>query len=152
MGFWIAFDNVILTLLAFLVQPEVLRQKASSFPDIESNLFQARSNNHSLFTFKIWFWNCVANKHLTGTSEVFPRTLEVGTVRHFSARHYLYFSRQIYCHKYSRLLFFICYLDALIFLAPISQNGQTHSNNSSPIFPQIVWVCLTILWDWRLKG
>ena len=31
--------------------------------------------------------------------------------------------------------------------APISQNGQTHSNCR-----QIVWVCLTIMWDWRLKG
>ena len=31
-------------------------------------------------------------------------------------------------------------------------NGQTHSNNSSAICRRIVWVCLTILWDWRLKG
>ena len=30
--------------------------------------------------------------------------------------------------------------------APIPQNGQTHSNNSSAICRQIVWVCLTILW------
>ena len=141
MGFWIAFDNVILTLLAFLVQSEVLRQKASSFPDIESNLFQARSNNHSLFTFKIWFWNCVVNKHLTGTSEVFPRTLEVGTARHFSARHYLYFSRQIYCHKSSRLLFIICYLDALIFLAPISQNGQ-HTQTIRRQFSHRLFECV----------
>ena len=31
-------------------------------------------------------------------------------------------------------------------------NGQTHSNKSSPICGRIVCVCLTILWDWRLKG
>ena len=36
--------------------------------------------------------------------------------------------------------------------ARISQNGQTHSNNSSANFRRIAWVCLTILWDWRLKG
>ena len=35
--------------------------------------------------------------------------------------------------------------------APIPQNGQTHSNNSSAIYGRIVWVCLTILWNWR-KG
>ena len=26
------------------------------------------------------------------------------------------------------------------------------ANNSSAICRQIVWACLTILWDWRLKG
>ena len=31
--------------------------------------------------------------------------------------------------------------------APISQNGQTHLNCR-----RIVSVCLTILWDWRIKG
>ena len=31
------------------------------------------------------------------------------------------------------------------------QNGQTHSNNSSEIRRRIVWVCLTILWNWHLK-
>ena len=36
--------------------------------------------------------------------------------------------------------------------APIPKNGQTHSNNSSAICRRIVWVCLTILWNWRLKG
>ena len=35
--------------------------------------------------------------------------------------------------------------------APIPQNGQTHSNNSSANCRQIVWVCLAILWNWRLK-
>ena len=34
----------------------------------------------------------------------------------------------------------------------IPQNGQTHSNNSLGICRQIVWVCLTILWGWRLKS
>ena len=37
----------------------------------------------------------------------------------------------------------------LTFQAPTSQNGQTHSNNSSAT---IVWVYLTILWGSRLKG
>ena len=32
------------------------------------------------------------------------------------------------------------------------QNGQTHSNNLSAICRQIVWVCLTILRGWLLKG
>ena len=40
----------------------------------------------------------------------------------------------------------------LTLLAPISQNGQTHLNNLLAIYWQIVWVCLTILWDWHLKG
>ena len=31
------------------------------------------------------------------------------------------------------------------------QNGQKHSNNSSEISRRIVWVCLTILWNWHLK-
>ena len=35
---------------------------------------------------------------------------------------------------------------------PIPQNAQTHSHNSSTICRRIVWVCLTILWNWRLKG
>ena len=35
---------------------------------------------------------------------------------------------------------------------PILQNSQTHSNNSSAIYRRIVLVCLTILWDWHLKG
>ena len=35
--------------------------------------------------------------------------------------------------------------------APTPQNGQTHSNNSSAK-AEIVWVCLTILWGWRLKA
>ena len=30
--------------------------------------------------------------------------------------------------------------------------GQTHSNNSSAIPRGILWVYLTILWDWHLKG
>ena len=36
--------------------------------------------------------------------------------------------------------------------APTPQNGRTHSTNSSANCRQIVWVCLTILWGWRLKG
>ena len=35
---------------------------------------------------------------------------------------------------------------------PIPQNGQIHSNNLSAICQPIVWVWLTILWNWRLKG
>ena len=31
----------------------------------------------------------------------------------------------------------------------IPQNGQTHSNNSSANCQRIVWMCLTILWNWR---
>ena len=36
--------------------------------------------------------------------------------------------------------------------ASTPQNGQTHSNNSPANCQGIVWVCLTILWGWRLKG
>ena len=36
-------------------------------------------------------------------------------------------------------------------LSANSQNGQTHSNNSSANCRRIVWVYLTILWDWHLK-
>ena len=36
--------------------------------------------------------------------------------------------------------------------ATISQNGQTHSNDSSANYRRIVGVCLTILWDWCLNG
>ena len=35
--------------------------------------------------------------------------------------------------------------------ASIPQNVQIHSNNSSANCQRIVWVCLNILWDWRLK-
>ena len=35
---------------------------------------------------------------------------------------------------------------------PTPQNGQSHSNSSSAFCQQIVWVCLTILWGWRLNG
>ena len=41
---------------------------------------------------------------------------------------------------------------SLTLWAPISQNGQTQSNNSPKNCRRIVWVCLTILWDWRLKS
>ena len=34
------------------------------------------------------------------------------------------------------------------FKAPAPQNGQTHQT----IRRRILWVCLTILWGWRLKG
>ena len=45
-------------------------------------------------------------------------------------------------HKYSYA--------SLTLWAPTSKVGQTRSNNSSAICRQIVWVCLTILWGWRL--
>ena len=44
------------------------------------------------------------------------------------------------------------YKFTLTFSALNPQNGKTHSNNSSAICRRIVWVCLTILWGWRLKG
>ena len=40
----------------------------------------------------------------------------------------------------------------LIFRVPPSESRQTHSNNSSANCRRIVWVCLTILWGWRLKS
>ena len=40
---------------------------------------------------------------------------------------------------------------SLTLWAAISKNGQRRSNNSSAICLQIFWVCLTILWHWRLK-
>ena len=40
----------------------------------------------------------------------------------------------------------------LILSAPTPQNGQKHLTNSSVNCRRIAWVCLTILWDWRLKG
>ena len=43
------------------------------------------------------------------------------------------------------------YLNFLTIYAPIPQNRQTHSSNLSAICWRIVWVCLTILWNWRLK-
>ena len=42
-----------------------------------------------------------------------------------------------------------------LYLNPLNANptnGQTHSNNSSAVSRRIVWMCLTILWDWGLKG
>ena len=42
--------------------------------------------------------------------------------------------------------------NSLTLEAPISQNGQTYSTNSSANCRRIVWVRLTILWDWCLKG
>ena len=39
-------------------------------------------------------------------------------------------------------------LSHLTLEAPIPQNGQTHTNNSSANYRRIVWVCLTILWNW----
>ena len=41
---------------------------------------------------------------------------------------------------------------SLTLLTLISQNVQTHLNNSLANCRRIVGVCLTILWDWRLKG
>ena len=42
------------------------------------------------------------------------------------------------------------YFQIISLLSAILQNGQTHSNNSSAW--RIVWVCLTILWNWCFKG
>ena len=42
--------------------------------------------------------------------------------------------------------------NSLTLSMPNQQNGQTHSNNSSAVSWQIIWVCLTILWGWHLKG
>ena len=36
--------------------------------------------------------------------------------------------------------------------APTPQNGQTFLKNSSAVCQRIVWMCLSILWGWRLKG
>ena len=44
---------------------------------------------------------------------------------------------------------FIWRLLQLTLSVPTPQNGQTHSNNSSVV---CVWVCLTVLWGWPLKG
>ena len=53
-------------------------------------------------------------------------------------------------------LIVLCAMDLwvwnLTIQVPIPQNGQIHSNNLSAICWQIVLVCLTILWDWRLMG
>ena len=43
-------------------------------------------------------------------------------------------------------------LKTLTLSAPTPQNGQTHSKNESANHGRIVWVCLTMLWSWRLKG
>ena len=43
------------------------------------------------------------------------------------------------------------FINQLTLQAPIPQNGQTHSNNSSANCRRIVWACLTISWYWRLK-
>ena len=54
-----------------------------------------------------------------------------------------------------KLQLHLFYFSAVLLLtlwAPIPQNGQTHSNNSSEICQRIVWVCLIILWNWRVKG
>ena len=53
-------------------------------------------------------------------------------------------------HSHINALYF--YMSLLPLYAPISQNGQTHSNNSSGNCRRIALVCFTILWDWRLKG
>ena len=65
---------------------------------------------------------------------------------------YMLLSRNYF---YDFWLFVLCFVIAkcqfsllkVSSLSSISQNGQTHSNNSSAIC-----VCLAILWDWRLKG
>ena len=58
-------------------------------------------------------------------------------------------AKRLICAK-SFIKFYLPLL--LTLLAPISQNGQTHSNNSSEIFWQIVWVYLTILVGLALKS
>ena len=50
----------------------------------------------------------------------------------------LIFSHDVYYFRLS-------HCTPLTLKAPISQNGQTHSNNSSPIWRRIVWMCLAIL-------
>ena len=45
-----------------------------------------------------------------------------------------------------------CNNSYLTISAPTQQNGQIHSNNLPAICRRIVWVSLTILWDWHLKG
>ena len=61
--------------------------------------------------------------------------------------YYFYHGFVLFCLKTPWL---ICFKQFLTLSAPTPQNGQTHSNNSSAIW--IVWVHLTILRGWRLKG
>ena len=51
-------------------------------------------------------------------------------------------------NKYCNWVELAKYVWELTLEAPIPQNGQTHWNNSSAI----VRVCLTILWNWRVKN
>ena len=53
-------------------------------------------------------------------------------------------------HQKSLINILVC--SRLNLKALISQNGRTHSNNSSAICRRNVWVCVPILWDWRSKG
>ena len=39
----------------------------------------------------------------------------------------------------------------LTFSASTLQNGQTHWSNLSAFADELFWLCLTILWGWRLK-
>ena len=61
------------------------------------------------------------------------------------------FTKKSDCVKINLLLSVISIITILTLYALISQNGHMHSNNSSVIWWRIVWVCLTILWDWYLK-
>ena len=51
-----------------------------------------------------------------------------------------------------RLTFLIQLKWLLTLQVPTPQNDQTHSNNLSANCQLIVWMCLTILWGWRLKS
>ena len=51
------------------------------------------------------------------------------------------------------MLFKSCFIaTSQLFKCQLHKNDQTHSKNSSPICRWIVWVCLNILWGWRLRG
>ena len=70
------------------------------------------------------------------------RLMSKMTSKHFSDNGHTWvslydiFIQMTYCHRTM----------VLNFEAPTPQNGQTQSNNSP------TWVCLSILWGWRLKG
>ena len=102
---------------------------------------------HKLCQIVIYTW-------IDNTSIVYQH-MHVPETEKFWARNLQMCANGLFIIDYQFVIFFSVgkktYLN-LTLHAPIQQNGQTHSKNSSANCRRIAWACLTILWNWHLKG
>ena len=93
-------------------------------------------NKSEQFFFERFWWFDILLSLLKISDQISDRKSKIGK-HHVS--HFLYFGQDPWLYTLNPL-------------SATPQNGQTRSNNSSAICRRTVWVCLSILCGWCLKG